>query len=122
MARKQRGRPKIVGKYKYYLHLGDRQNRNVIVKDTPTEVRRALAKFFEAMDGDARRYCTPEEYAGLRNVIMACDEIRDDDWDAGPVAFNWSFKWGGGSTMTVSAEVHRAPVEQEDVKVRDGLI
>lgn len=118
-----RGRPKIRGQWTYYLHLGNRQDRTTVIKETPTEVKRALQKFFRSQDEHARRYCNQDEYAALVALIMTIDEIDDRSFEhTDQLDYRWTFQWGGAGKMTVAATVIRVPVGAIDVEVKNELL
>lgn len=110
-----RGRPKIVGKYTYYISYGNPGSLKTMTRNTPTEVRRALESIFNGQLEQARIYGTADEVAALTNLIMSFKDIPDAAY-ADRLRYAWSFQWGGQARVTLEAWVTRADYKPEEVK------
>lgn len=122
------GRPKKVGKWKYYIRTGGQYgnigsamawNPQLIVKDTDTECKRAAQKFFEAFHKNARRYGSVDEQGALDALIMELDGLREaqsawevDSFEGGTLYFEWKCAWGEQGFFTAAIEITRAKAEQ----------
>jgi hypothetical protein len=126
-----RGRPKKVGKWKYYIKTGAQWgnlgtamvwNHTPIVKDTDTECKRAAQKFFESFHKNARRFGSLDEQGALDALIMELDGLREaqsawevDSFEGGPLYFEWKCAWGDQGDFRAAVEITRAKA-QEDIK------
>jgi hypothetical protein len=134
---KKIGRPKKVGKYKYYIRTGGAWGNlgqttpawnKVIVKDTDTECKRAAQKFFRTFAAPQRRaLCTPAEVAALTELIQELDGLHEaqsawepDSFEAGPLYYEWECDWGNDGKFKAACEISRAKAT-EDIK-QGGLL
>jgi hypothetical protein len=127
-----RGRPKKVGKWKYYIktgaiwgNLGMTQpawNAKLIVKDTDTECKRAAQKFFESFQSSKHQaVMSLEERGKLTELIMDLDNLREaqaawevDSFEGGPLFYSWTCQWGEQGEFTACLEITRAKADQAD--------
>lgn len=131
------GRPKKVGKYKYYIKTGGSWGNlgqttpawnATIVKDTDTECKRAAQKFFKAFQSPKHQaVATLAERNALTEVIQELDGLHEaqsawehDSFEAGPLWFEWSTEWGAQGTFKAVCEISRAKAT-EDIK-QGGLL
>lgn len=131
-----RGRPKKVGKWKYYIKTGTQLgnigagiawNRPTIVKDTDTECKRAAQKFFGAFQPNAKRFGSLDEQGALNSLIMELDSLREaqsawevDSFEGGPLWFEWECAWGDQGMFRAVVEITRA--KPETVPQQGGLL
>jgi hypothetical protein len=131
MAERKIGRPKKVGKWKYYIRTGGAFGNlgqttpawnKTIVKDTDTECKRAAQKFFESFHKNARRFGSLDEQGALDALIMELDGLREaqsawevDSFEGGPLYFEWKCAWGDQGDFRAAVEITRAKA-QEDIK------
>jgi hypothetical protein len=126
MAGRKIGRPKKVGKFKYYIktggafgNIGQSQPHlaKTIVKDTDTETKRAAQKFFRAFQAPNRMaLCTSVEVAALTSLLQELDGLHEaqsawehDSFEAGPLYYEWRCAWGdSGGDFVAACEITRA--------------
>jgi hypothetical protein len=137
MAERKIGRPKKVGKWKYYIRTGGAFGNlgqttpawnKTIVKDTDTECKRAAQKFFRAFQVPHKMaLCTSDEVAALTNLIQDLDGLHEaqsawehDSFEAGPLFYEWACEWGGDGKFRAVCEITRAKAT-EDIK-QGGLL
>lgn len=136
--RRGRGRPKKVGKWKYFIKTGAvwgnlgtssvAWNRPTIVKDTDTEAKRAAQAFFEKFQAPKHAAsCTQRERDALAELIMELDNLHEaqapwepDSFEAGALWFEWSFLWGDQGKFSAVVEITRA--KAEDTIKTGGLL
>ena len=122
------GRPKKVGKWKYYIKTGAQWgnlgtplvwNSQPVVRDTDTECKRAAQKFFRAFQPNAKRFGSLDEQGSLNSLIMELDGLREaqaawevDSFEGGPLYFEWKCAWGDQGDFRAAIEITRAKAEQ----------
>ena len=122
------GRPKKVGKWKYYIKTGAQWgnlgtplvwNHTPVIRDTDTECKRAAQKFFRAFQPNAKRFGTLDEQGSLNSLIMELDSLREaqsawevDSFEGGPLYFEWVCAWGDQGDFKAAIEITRAKAEQ----------
>jgi len=71
-----RGRPKKVGRYKYFLATGNPKDMVVKTYDTDTEVKRAGQKFWKSFE-EHTRFFEGDNHSQLAAIRVELDELHE---------------------------------------------